>query len=104
MVDSSKISQTPYKKVVGYGQLDFLSCRQPVLTSAEVLKCRNSLKEDLQVISTVSCDSKPLLQAILRLSPDHVILIRIVVGSPEDEKADAIVIPTGEPYPAIFTP
>ena len=90
-----EISRTPYQKTIGYGQLVFMSCRQPVLTSAEVLKSRKSLMEDLQVISTVSCESKPLLQAILRLSPDHVTLIRIVVVNPEDEKTDAIVIPTG---------
>ena len=95
MVDPIDMSPARQKMAAYYGQLFFVARMQSILTSAEVVRCRKTLEEDLQVISTVSCERQPLEQAILRLSPDHVILIRIVVGNPEDEKADAIVVPTG---------
>ena len=84
--------------VMGYAQIVLGSFYEPICTSSEISDCKKSLLDRCGTTAVCSCETisrtSVVSQVSLRTSKDHVVTIRIVVGSLITERADAVVIPT----------
>ena len=89
------------EKVVNYSQTLFSSVYSPVCSVEKIAELKENLikmymiSSSFSLVSSKQPDDTTISQAFLRVSQDHVVTVKIVVGSLSAQKTDAIVIPTG---------
>ena len=89
------------EKEIAYSQVVFSSSYNPVCSAKKIAEWKKNLIHRFMVSSSFSLvsdeqpDDTTISQAFLRVSQDHVVTVKIVVGSLNAQKTDAIVIPTG---------
>ena len=89
------------EKEVKYSQILFSSFHSPVCSIEKIAELKENLikmymvSSSFSLVSSKQPDNTTISQAFLRVSQNHVVTVKIVVGSLSAQKTDAIVIPTG---------
>ena len=89
------------EKEVKYSQIILESIYNPVCSVEKIAELKENLinkgmvSSSFSLVSIKQPDDTTISQAFLRVSQDHVVTVKIVVGSLSAQKTDAIVIPTG---------